>query len=125
MVKGANRAARRAAKHVEAPATQETPTTETQATEPKAKSIRYATRTWTGTDVISLLKRDAKGPADKSASSHRYTLYQDGMTVDEYVKAVVEHPGFGKKQTKGSKTLANNDLRWDTARNFISIAPKA
>jgi hypothetical protein len=100
-----------------APAAPETPAAETPAPETaKVVKIRYAKRDWAPTDVITLLQ-----PANPKtgASKARYALYKDGMLVSEYAAAVV---GLGGKNTK---TLANADLRWDVARGFITIAPKA
>jgi hypothetical protein len=70
----------------------------------KVAKIRYQKRTWTGSDIITVLRENPK----TGESKKRYALYRTGMTVDEYVKAVVD-AGLG------TKTLANNDLRWDTS----------
>lgn len=78
--------------------------------EAKAAKVRYAKRDWAATDIITLLVE--KNPKSKK-SAGRYALYRTGMSVAEYAEAV------------GNKTLANADLRWDVARNFISIAPAA
>lgn len=103
----------------ESPASPDVVATEI-ASDSKAKKVRYNKRTWAPTDIITLHKPMAKGPVTKSKSAARYALYQNGMTVQEYVDAVV-------KAGLGNKTLASNDLRWDTvpARGHISIAPKA
>lgn len=127
----ASRAAKRAAKNMQpiadgevaeanasaSPAPAMESTTTEIVSEPKQKPVRYAKKTWGPTDVITLLKPLAKGPDGKSKSSNRFNLYFSGMTVQEYTDAVV-------KNGLGNKTLASNDLRWDTAptRNFISIA---
>ncbi len=99
----------------EAPAQEtsnEAPVQETPV-EAKPVKVRYAKRDWAATDIITL-----NTPNPKSGKSkERYELYVTGMSVSEYAQAVVMHGG--------SKTLANADLRWDVARNFISISPKA
>jgi hypothetical protein len=94
----------------------ETPVVETATAETPAKpaKIRYAKRDWAATDVITVNTPNPK----KGKSYHRYALYANGMTVAEYAKALAD-AGLG------GKTLANADLRWDMARNFISISPKA
>jgi hypothetical protein len=80
----------------------------------KVAKIRYAKREWAAGDVITVLAANTK----KGKSFHRYALYTTGMTVAEYAQAL-------KDAGLGGKTLANADLRWDVARKFISIAPKA
>lgn len=79
----------------------------------KAPLIRYAQRTWQPNWVIGNVKANPK----RGVSQSRYAQYRNGMTVAEYVAAVV---AIGQ-----SAAIANADLRWDTAphRAFITIEP--
>src|SRR5215471_8007031 len=95
----------------QAPAAPETPAPEAKVETPA--KVRYAKRDWAAGDVITLLV--VKNPKSKKSAA-RYALYKSGMTVAEYGQAVVDGG-------HGNKTLANADLRWDVAREFISIAP--
>ena len=87
----------------------EQPVVENATTEAKPVKVRYAKRVWGQNDVITL-----NTPNPKSGKSkERYDRYVTGMTVAEYATAIVN--------MGGSKTLANADLRWDVARNHITI----
>jgi hypothetical protein len=94
--------------------TTESPVQETQSA-PKPVKIKYAKRDWAAGDIITLVQ---SANPKKGKSLYRYAEYRDGMTVAEYAEAL-------KAKGLGGKTLANADLRWDVARNFISIAPKS
>lgn len=48
-----------------------------------------------------------------SASYTRFSMYRHGMTVGEYRRLC--------KAAKVTAHMTNEDLRWDTAHNFISI----
>jgi hypothetical protein len=78
---------------------------------PAAPKVRYAQRTWGPNSIITVNVANPK----KGDSLHRFALYQNGMSVAQYVAAVV-----GAGLAKASK--ANSDLRWDSARKFITIA---
>ena len=110
------------ATQVEAPVVEVTPevtavevTTAEPEKAPKPVKIKYAKRDWAAGDIITLVQ---SANPKKGKSLHRYAEYRDGMTVAEYAEAL-------KAKGLGGKTLANADLRWDVARNFISIAPKS
>lgn len=72
---------------------------------PAQARVRYATRTWGPNSVITVNVANPK--IGKSAA--RFALYTNGMLVHQYTSAV------------GNKTLANADLRWDSARGYVTI----
>lgn len=54
-------------------------------------------------------------PKRANSKSHpRFALYQDGMTVKEYLDAVVALQG-------GSRTRWLADLKWDVKHGFIAV----
>jgi len=99
-----------------APATTvEAPATPAPATTPTVKSAKYAKVDWAGTSVITL--NPSPKYIKRGESLKRFNCYKNGITVDEYVAAVVA--------INQTKALAKADLRWDVAHGLISIAAPA
>jgi hypothetical protein len=68
-----------------------------------------ATKSFAPTQVISILKPDAK----KRKAGERFSNYRSGMTVKEYQDAM---------EAKGRKPRATmGDIRWDHAQGFIRV----
>lgn len=66
--------------------------------------------------VIHLLvKNNPKKPSGKSYA--RFALYEDGLTVEQYVQRSVD---AGNKAS-----IAVADLRWDTRHKFIEVGGKS
>jgi uncharacterized Rmd1/YagE family protein len=62
--------------------------------------------------VIKILIPASQNPK-KRHSQIRYALYEDGMTVGEYID---------KSNKAGNpKSLAANDVRWDYSKGFINV----
>jgi hypothetical protein len=75
-------------------------------------NVSQLTGSFAPEQIIRLLVTDnPKQPTGKSYA--RFALYEDGLTVAQYVQRSV---GAGNKET-----LAIADLRWDVARKFIEI----
>jgi len=83
-------------------------TTTTTTTPPTTDTTVTVTKTFT--DRNSIIRLLVKENPKRGASRQRYQCYKDGMTVDEYCKAV------------GSKGMA--DIRWDAEREFIKLEKK-
>jgi hypothetical protein len=60
------------------------------------------------------VESNPKKPSGKSYA--RFALYEDGLTVAQYVQRSVD---AGNKES-----LAHADLRWDVARKFIEVDSK-
>jgi hypothetical protein len=58
------------------------------------------------------VESNPKQPTGKSYA--RFALYEDGLTVAQYVQRIVD--------TGNKETLAHADLRWDVARGFIEVS---
>jgi hypothetical protein len=61
------------------------------------------------------VESNPKKPSGKSYT--RFALYEDGLTVAQYVQRSVD---AGNKES-----LAYADLRWDVARGFIEVDSKS
>jgi hypothetical protein len=79
-------------------------------------NVSQLTSSFAPEQVIHLkVESNPKKPSGKSYA--RFALYEDGMTVAQYVQRSVE---AGNKET-----VAIADLRWDTARKFIEVSEAA
>jgi hypothetical protein len=98
---------------VESPATAPSAPVQTEAK--KAAQPRYVKGRFPVNGIVRLTEA-GKANVKRGKSKARFECYRDGMTVAEYVAAVVALPG-------GSARLAHDDLRWDAAEShgFITV----
>jgi hypothetical protein len=104
---------------VSAPAT--APATTEQTAKPKAKRNDAWRKIQLPSDeqVITVLVE--KNPK-RNDSAVRFAVYKSGMTVKELRTIYVDNAKAKKAEwVRGGLPLANADLRWDLAHNFISV----